>query len=498
MPRYNRGMSMMLLPLAPELSATTPAPDPAPLLEELATLRRENAALRKENAVLHERVRELEARLGQTSANSSRPPSMDPPQAPARPKAPPSGRKRGGQPGHRGAYRALLLVEQVDEIVVVEPERCRHCGQPFPGTATGRRGRVWRHQVVELLPLIVRVTEYQMAVRHCPSCGKRTRADLPPGVPRRRFGARLTAVIALLSGRYRLSRREVRQLLQDLWAVRVSLGAVVRQEQAQSAALVPIVAEARAAVQQAAVVNLDETGWWQAQQRAWLWTAVTAELTVFSIDRSRGGAAIEALLGSEFAGVVGSDRWSAYSRFPAERRALCHAHRKRAFQGLVDRGGEAEPIGRWGLAEIERLFALWHRFRAREFKRKELRRRLVPVQARLGRLLRRGQDNPDRKAAGLCRELTKWWAALWTFARVEGVEPTNNGAERALRPTVLWRKGSFGCDSEAGSRFAERLLTVVATCRQQGRPLLEFLVAAGEAALLGTAPPSLLPADPGS
>ena len=127
-----------------------------------------------------------------------------------------------------------------------------------------------------------------------------------------------------------------------------------------------------------------------------------------------------------------------------------------------------------------------------------MRRRLVPVQARLGRLLRRGQDNPDRKAAGLCRELTKWWAALWTFARVEGVEPTNNGAERALRPTVLWRKGSFGCDSEAGSRFAERLLTVVATCRQQGRPLLEFLVAAGEAALLGTAPPSLLPADPGS
>jgi transposase len=119
---------------------------------------------------------------------------------------------------------------------------------------------------------------------------------------------------------------------------------------------------------------------------------------------------------------------------------------------------------------------------------------LIPLQARLGRLLRRGLENPDRKAAGLCRELTKWWAALWTFSRVEGVDPTNNGAERALRPAVLWRKGSFGADSEAGSRFAERLLTVVASCRQQGRPLLEFLVAAGAAALHGTAGPSLLPA----
>jgi transposase len=195
--------------------------------------------------------------------------------------------------------------------------------------------------------------------------------------------------------------------------------------------------------------------------------------------------------------VVGSDRWSAYSRFPAEQRALCYDHLKRDFRGLVDRGGEAESIGRWGLAEIERLFALWHRFRAGEFGRDELRCRLIPLQARFGRLLRRGQENPDHKAAGLCRELRKWWPALWTFARVEGVEPTNNGAERALRPAVLWRKGSFGCDSEAGSRFAERVLTVVATCRQQGRSLSAFLVAAGEAALRGSPPPSLVLAPQG-
>jgi transposase len=199
-----------------------------------------------------------------------------------------------------------------------------------------------------------------MMRRRCAQCGKRTRAELPAGVPRRPFGVRLTAVIALLSGGYRLSRREVRQLLQDLWAVRVSLGAVVRQERAQSAALAPMVEEAQAAVQQAAVVNMDETGWREDKQRAWLWTVVTAELTVFWIDRSRGGAVVEALLGPDFRGVVGSDRWSAYNRLPAERRALCYAHLKRDFQALVDRGGAAAPVGRWGLAEIERLFALWH------------------------------------------------------------------------------------------------------------------------------------------
>src|SRR3954454_13301256 len=472
------------LPVVSELWAL-PAPDSAKLLEQLATLRLDNATLRTQNAALQERVRELEARLGQNSSNSSRPPSSDLPQAPARPKASPTGRKRGGQPGHRGASRGLLPVEQVDEVVVVVPEQCRHCQQPFVENRARRGARIWRHQVVELLPLAVRVTEYQMQVRRCPACRKRTRADLPAGVPRRPFGARLTAVIALLSGRYRLSRREVRQLLHDLWAVRVSLGAVVRQEQAQSAALAPVVEAARTAVQQAAVVNLDETGWRQEQRRGWLWAGVTAELTVFQIDCSRGGMVVDALLGADFAGVVGSDRWSAYSRFPAERRALCYAHLKRDFQGLVDRGGEAAPVGRWGLAEIERLFVLWHRFRAGEFDRQELRRRLVPLQARLGRLLRRGQENPDRKAAALCRELTKWWAALWTFARVESVEPTNNVAERALRPAVLWRKGSFGSDSEGGSRFAELLLTVVASCRQQERPLLAALVAAGEAALRG-------------
>jgi transposase len=148
-------------------------------------------------------------------------------------------------------------------------------------------------------------------------------------------------------------------------------------------------------------------------------------------------------------------------------------------------------------ALLEQLAMLRHRFRAGQYDRPELQRRLIPLQARLGRLLRRGQESPDRKAVAVCREMSKWWPALWTFARVEGVEPTNNAAERALRPAVLWRKGSFGSDSAAGSQFAERLLTVIASCRQQGWLLLVFLVAAVEAALRSNSPPSLLPAGQG-
>src|SRR5262249_43092418 len=205
----------------------------------------------------------------------------------------------------------------------------------------------------------------------------------------------------------------------DHWEWRISLAQDTHRSATPAVAEYPTVVSVDA--EHVCEVGHYETGGREEQHRAWLWTAVTAELTVFQIHRHRGGAAIEALLGDRFAGVVGSDRWSAYSRFAAERRALCHAHLKRDFEALVDRGGQAEPIGRWGLAEIKRLFALWHRFRTGEFDRQKLRRRLIPLQARMGRLLQRGEESPDRKVAGLCRALRKWWPALWTFARVAGV-----------------------------------------------------------------------------
>jgi transposase len=434
---------------------------------------------------LEVRVRELEARLGQNSGNSSRPPSSDPPGV-GRPKRerPPSGRKRGGQPGHRGYYRTQYLETEVEEVVELYPACCAYCGAALEGLP--EEDKAWCHQVR------ARVTEYQLHSRRCQGCGRRTEAQLPPGVPKSPFGPRLQATTAMLTGRYRLSRREARQLLGDLWQVRISLGGVAKLEQATSRALEPVVEGVSKVVSEAPAVNVDETGWKEGHGRRWLWTAVTAGVSLFHIDPSRGGAVLEKLLGKDFRGVVGTDRYSAYKRIAVAQRAVCHAHLKRNFQALVDRGGPGAAVGRLALKEQSRLFALWHRFRDGEIDRKELQRGLKPIKARFGRLLEQGKESGDRKAEALCWDLRELWAGLWTFARVEGVEPTNNAAERALRPAVLWRKGSFGSQSEGGSGFVERLLTVAGSCRQQQRQLLTFLEEAGRAALSGAPPPSLL------
>lgn len=469
-------------PLAPEVWERVPEEARALILAMQTHLRQ-----------LDSRVKELEARLGQTSRNSSRPPSTDPPGT-ARPKGKPGpgrgNRKRGAQPGHPGRHRTRYARREVTEVVELHPQRCRHCGLGLAGAA--REGKVWRHQVVELPQVHATITEYRRHSRRCNGCGCRTRADLPAGAARRCWGPRLQATAVLLTGRYRLSRREARQLLQDLWGVELSLGGLSQLEGATAEVLAPVVAEAAQTIERAGAVNVDETGWREENRRSWLWTAVTQDVSLFRIEASRRGAVVEQLLGKGFSGVAGTDRYSAYDRIPLEQRALCHAHLKRNFQALVDRGGEGAKVGNWGLRELGRLFALWRRLRRGEIDRLGLQQGLKPIKARFGKLLEYGLWGEDHQAETLCWQLKQQWAALWTFARVEGVEPTNNAAERALRPGVLWRKGSFGSQSDRGSRFAERMLSVAASCRQQGRNLLDLLTAACRAVWLGVPTPSLV------
>src|SRR5438874_6752895 len=454
------------------------------LMGEHAALREQVEALRRENA-------ELRARLGRDSSNSSRPPSSDPPGT-VRPKAAAATRRAGGQPGHPGHHRELLPPERVDQVVVLVPVECTGCGAPLASAAGPGDPAAERQQVLELPPLAVEVTEYRLAARRCRACGRVTRASAPAAVEASSFGPRLQAVVALLSGRYRVSRREVVQLLADLWGAEVSLGTVTALEQATGAALGPVFAEAQAAARHERVANLDETGWREGRQRAWLWTMVTATLTVFVIAPRRVGDVARALLGTGWRGVVGSDRFSGYAWLPVCWRQVCWAHLKRDFTALVDRGGAAAPIGEAALAVEREVFELWHRFRRGELDRASLRRELEPHQAALWRVLEAGANGGEAKAAGLCRKLLKLWPALWTFARVEGVEPANSADEQGLRPAVLWRQGSVGTHSAGGSRFAERMLTVTASCRQQGRNLLEFLVEANRADRLGATPPSLV------
>lgn len=454
------------------------------------------AALQAQDA----RIAVLEARLRQDSSTSSRPPSSDPPGTQAQRRAPSGGavggeRRRGGQPGHPGHHRPLLGEERVDRLVIVTPDACRGCGTGLPPEPGGGDPGDARVQVVELPPVRAEVTEYRLAARRCRSCGTVTRATRPAEASGGAFGPRLQAVATLLVGRYRLSRREAVACLAELGEVELSVGALARLEEATSTALAPVVDEVALAVRQAAVANLDETGWWQGRTRHWLWTVVTETLTLFRLDPSRGKAVVQGLLGPAWTGVVGSDRYSAYRYLPLDRRQLCWAHLLREFRKLAAYNQHQRPLGTRLLDITARLFAAWYRFRAAAIDRPTLLVELAPLQAELRQALEGGLEPPHAVVAGaLCGNLLDSWPALWTFAHVDGVEPTNNAAERALRPAVLWRKGSFGTQSDAGSRFVERLLTVAATCKQQGRGLLDFLVAATTAARLGLPPPSLVPA----
>ena len=474
-------------------------PQPPTLTEALAliqTLWAENAQLRETVARLEQRVQDLAAQVGQNSTNSSRPPSADPPPPPPPPPRGPSGRPRGAQPGHPAHQRRLLPPERVDHSHDHWPDHCQHCQAPLLPDPAQAVGEPVRHQVIEVPPVRAEVTDHYLYRLRCPHCRGETRAGLPVDVPTGAFGPRVQALIALLSGRYRLSRREVADVCAEVLSVTVSVGSVDELCQATAAALAAPVADLHAAVQQAAVAHADETSWAQAGQRRWLWVVVTAGATVFTVASSRGSGVIKGLLGETFAGILTSDRWSAYTWVAPGRRQLCWAHLKRDFQALVDGGGAARPVGAAASALLARLFDAWHQARDDPAARARVAETIQPIQAEFRVLLEAGRGNASPKAAGLCRALLKLWPALWTFVTVPGVEPTNNAAERALRPAVLWRRGSFGTQSEAGNAFVARLLSVAATCRQQERSLLDYLTAVCTAAQHGQTIPSLLPERP--
>jgi transposase len=440
---------------------------------------------------LEAEIASLREQVNRNSHNSSQPPSSDGPQVPPKPRRQTkSGRKRGGQKGHPGSQRKLVPVEQVKEVHDVKPDKCRRCGHELEGTDPCP----YRHQVTEIPPVVAEVTEYRIHTVACSACGTETRAELPDGVPQGAFGPRLQAMVSLLSGQYHLSKRETTGVMADFFQADVGLGTVPALEQRTSDAISQPVDEARAYVRSQSVAHLDETGWREANQKAWLWVAATTLVTVFLIRLSRGSQVAKEILGETFPGIVVSDRWSAYNWLSTLLRQLCWAHLLRDFQAFVERGGASQPRGEALLTQAELMFQWWHQVRDGTMSRTTFQEKMQPVQQKVGELLRQGTACDHQRTAGTCRDILKREEALWTFVHVEGVEPTNNLGERQVRPGVLWRNSSFGTQSKAGSRFAERIMTVVATCKQQHRNVLDYVTEACDAANRGQQAPSLLPA----
>lgn len=441
-------------------------------------------------AQLQAQLAELQARLNQHSQNSSKPPSSDPPSAPPRPARVGRGRVKGAQPGHERHLRPCPDPDQITEVCHYYPESCPHCQASL--SSSWRDACALQTQYVWELPIVVpQITAHHFHTLCCRSCGDLVTASRPADLPPGNFGPRIAASVALLHGRYRISDREIPQLLYDFFKLPLSLGSVVDLQHSCSLALAPVYTAIQTTVQQQAHINMDETGWKEAGKRRWLWVVVSTVATLFHVASSRAGKVITTLLGDAFDGLVSSDRLKSYWVVPVERRQICWAHLIRTLIAFYERDG---PLGAWAadlLAQIDLMFGLWYGLREGRIDRAMLEESMQTVQLTVRAMLERGQRRYDQ-AAGLSEELLNLWPALWMFVTIEGVEPTNNAAERALRPAVLWRKGCFGAQSEAGNRFVERILTVSATCRQQDRHLLTFLTEAVSAYWAGQPAPPLL------
>lgn len=445
--------------------------------------------LRAELAALRAEVAELKSRLNANSSNSSKPPSSDGPGV-KRKRREGKGRKRGGQPGHKGRRRELLPTEACDKVVAVTPGPCAGCGgqvQVKPGASP-----VLRHQVWEVPQVKPEVVEYQLHAGCCGECGQWQMAPLPEGVPSGAFGPGLVALAAYLTGAMRLSKRLAQGFFRDVLRVPVGLGQLPRLEAQVAAALQAPVEEAHRYVCAQQVAHGDETPWRQEGRLAWLWVVATSLVTVFRVATSRGSEVARALL-KGFQGCFISDRYSGYAWVDSLRRQVCWAHLLRDFTGWAQREGPAALLGQQLVDQTVALFALHQRARDGTLRWGTFQRRMADVRDEVLALLRDAEVCPDARVVGQAKALLKVQKALFTFMHHPQVPPTNNLAERQLRHAVILRKLSYGTQSEAGSRYVERVLTAVTTLRQQGRDVLGFLTEAVKAQLHGLPPPSLLP-----
>jgi transposase len=346
--------------------------------------------------------------------------------------------------------------------------------------------------VVDLPEKAYSATEYQAYSVTCEDCGLVNHGELPKEVSGSCFGPRLAGLAAYLTGANQTSQRQVEEVFEDVLGVPVALGTITNLENEVAQALETPYQEVAVAVREAAAKNLDETSWKENNRNVWLWTAATATAAYFAIHSKRGICGLKALLGGVLRGVFTSDRWNAYGIRKLRFRQLCWAHLIRDFQKLIDRGGEAVGIGQKAKELAGELFMVWRDFKEGRIDRATLQSTLEPVRQQFRALMRRGTSIADDKSGTFCQNLLGLEPALWAFLRYDGVEPTNNHAERVLRKGVLWRKRSFGSRSDNGLRFAERILTAVQTRRLQRKRVFPFLVEAVKAHREGRPAPSLV------
>jgi transposase len=478
------------------------------LRQENESLRRENLTLRQENVALKQHVAILEERLGLNSKNSSLPPSkeLSSGKKPKHPKLQKGfgKRNRGGQKGHQGQNRALIDLADIQKVEL-RPQHCPDCDSVLIPLARPPH----RHQVFEIPPIVPEVTEYQRYFGCCQACNQTIEAPLPKGVPAGILGKRALSLISCFSGKYHLSKRHIQDIFHDCFSLDLSLGCISKAEGQVSEMLQGVYGEAQSYVQNQSNLRVDESSYKHGNsdgsnpkgKKGWLWVAASEQIALYKCSLSRSQAMAKELLGEGFAGIVNSDRHGAYNWLPLKQRQICWSHLIRDFVRISERNDESSEIGEGLLEASEELFKQWHRLKAGEIKRSSFQIYAHWIRTRVRSLLEQGADyplskgdkSPRAKSARTCQKLLKQEAAMWTFVRIEGIEPTNNDAERAIRGYVMWRKRSYGVESERGARFVERIMTVVESCRRQGRNVLDYLTEVIQAKFMNLPPPSLVP-----
>lgn len=435
---------------------------------------------------LQAQIEDLKRQLGINSQNSSMPPSSDPPSTP---KKPPKKKKakRGAQKGHEPHLKELLPKESITKQVVLNPEACPDCGgthfedSPEPPL---------RDQFLDLPPVVPDVIEYLRPVRACSGCGAHAYALLPDDAPKSTFGSGVLATIGILTGVLNTSKRKALLIMNEVFHIPMSLGGLSNCEERIAATLEAPRDEALAHIRQGHVAHADETGWSLGNRlRGWLWTICSATAAAFMVHSKRGQDAARDLLG-DFGGVLVTDRWGGYNGYEG-RRQVCWAHLKRDFTAISEAGGTLGKIGSQLHDLAKRILHLRKRVRDGTLRWETFQSRMPPLRTEVERLLKKGASE-EGSLGGKCRRIHHCGDDLWTFVSDARVDPTNNHAERMVRPGVLWRKMSFGTQSERGARYVERVLTVCATCRLQGRNVIEYIREACRCHILKLPVPSLI------
>jgi transposase len=461
---------------------------------QIVALQAEIVSLKVENAELREQV-------SRNSGNSSQPPSTDKGFKVSRPGK--SGGRRGGQVGHSGHARLMFELDDCAEVIEHYPEQCAVCGTALGGTDPAP----YRHQVVELPPLLPEVVEHRFHGLVCPACEALTRAASASIVSQGGYGPRLRGIVVLLSAQAHQSHAQVVRLLDELFGVSLSTGMVAKLRRQFTTTAAPIIASALTYVRQQSALGMDETGWRQGNSdgqnathtKGWLWVMTTAWVSYFQVRLSRSQAVTQELLGQGYAGRVGSDRAGAYNALPLDQRQICLAHLNRDFTAMAERSGVSAEIGQALLDITHDVFALWYDFRTGMMGRAGLREQLWPLRQDLKQVLREAISfgtkgkTPLDKTARTCAQILRVEPAIWTFAEYPGVEPTNNAAERAIRPAVLWRKVCLGAQSQAGAEFVAAALTLIMSLKSQDRSILDYLTDVFDAHSRRLPMPSLLP-----